>query len=383
MSINPDQQQIIKGAWKNAKRIVVKVGSSLVTKGGQGVDEATIQDWCRQIFDIHPYCSIVWVSSGAVAEGMYRLGRKTRPQSYHLQATAAVGQMWLTHIYASHLNALGLQTAQVLLTNADLADRERYLNARNTLLTLLQEKVIPIINENDTVVNESNKFGDNDTLAAMLVNLLEADMLLILTDQLGLYDADPRQNDSAKLLPFVFAGDSHLEKIAGGTGSSFSKGGMLSKILAAKRAANSGASTVIAYGKTENILPRLKTEGESIGTYLNANTPIQQARKRWMLDQIQVRGSVVVDDGAAEHLLHKGKSLLPVGMIEVLGEFTRGEVISILDAQKRPIAHGLANYNSSQARLLCRQASGKIHTILGGSVSDLEMVHRNNLLLLL
>ena len=320
------------------------------------------------------------VSSGAIAEGMKRLGWSARPSEVHeLQAAAAVGQMGLAQMYETKLREQGLRSAQVLLTHADLADRERYLNARSTLLTLLQLGVLPVINENDTVVNDEIKFGDNDTLGALVANLVEADVLVILTDQKGLYTADPRKDPSAQFVHEARAGDPTLEAMAGGAGSSIGKGGMITKILAAKRAAGSGASTVIAWGREPDVLVRL-AQGEAIGTLLVAQTAKTQARKQWMVDHLQLRGAVVVDAGAAAKLCGEGKSLLPIGMTQVEGEFSRGDVIAIRDADGREIARGLANYASAEARLLCRKPSGAFEQLLGYAAEP-EMVHRDNLVL--
>ena len=320
------------------------------------------------------------VSSGAIAEGMKRLGWTTRPHEVHeLQAAAAVGQMGLAQMYETKLREQGLRSAQVLLTHADLADRERYLNARSTLLTLLQLGVLPVINENDTVVNDEIKFGDNDTLGALVANLVEADVLVILTDQKGLYTADPRNDPSAQFVHEARAGDPALEAMAGGAGSSIGKGGMITKILAAKRAAGSGASTVIAWGREPQALLRL-VAGEPIGTCLLAATPKQQARKQWIADHLQLRGAVVVDDGAARRILQDGKSLLPAGMTAVEGEFSRGEVIAVRNASGQEIARGLANYAASEARLLCRKASADFEALLGYAAEP-EMIHRDNLVL--
>lgn len=321
------------------------------------------------------------VSSGAIAEGMKRLGWTTRPHELHeLQAAAAVGQMGLAQMYETKLRENGLGSAQVLLTHADLADRERYLNARSTLLTLLTHGVLPVINENDTVVNDEIKFGDNDTLGALVANLVEADALIILTDQKGLYTEDPRQNSNATFVHEAKAGDPTLEAMAGGAGSSIGKGGMITKILAAKRAAGSGASTVIAWGREPEALIRL-SQGEAIGTLLLAPTQKQQAKKQWMADHLQLRGSVSIDEGAVRKLQSEGKSLLPIGMSTVEGDFSRGEVIAILDSQGLEIARGLANYAAAEARLLCRKPSSEIQTILG-YVAEPEMVHRDNLVLM-
>ncbi|MDZ4073566.1 MAG: glutamate 5-kinase [Hylemonella sp.] len=375
-------QKSATAVMRAARRIVVKVGSSLVTNEGRGLDEAAIEEWSRQISVlIREGREVIMVSSGAIAEGMKRLGWTTRPKEIHeLQAAAAVGQMGLAQMYETRLRAHGLGSAQVLLTHADLADRERYLNARSTLLTLIQLGVVPVINENDTVVTDEIKFGDNDTLGALVANLVEADALIILTDQKGLYTADPRKDPSAQFVHEAQAGDPALEAMAGGAGSSLGKGGMITKILAAKRAAGSGASTVIAWGREPDALVRL-VQGESIGTLLVAQTAKTQARKQWMADHLQLRGAVVVDAGAARKLVEEGKSLLPIGMTAVEGEFSRGEVIAVRDEQGVEIARGLANYASSEARLLCRKPSAEFEKLLGYTAEP-EMVHRDNLVLM-
>jgi glutamate 5-kinase len=365
----------------NARRIVVKVGSSLVTNEGRGLDAAAICLWCQQLAVlVKSGREVIMVSSGAIAEGMKRLGWATRPKAIHeLQAAAAVGQMGLVQVYESQLRDNGVGSAQVLLTHADLTDRERYLNARSTLLTLLQLGVVPVINENDTVVTDEIKFGDNDTLGALVANLVDADALIILTDQKGLYSADPRKDPGARFIHEAVAGDPALEAMAGGAGSSIGKGGMITKILAAKRAAGSGASTVIAWGREPNALIRL-TQGEAIGTLLVAQTAKNQARKQWMADHLQLRGSVAVDAGAAVKVRDEGKSLLPIGMTSVQGEFSRGDVIAVHDAAGNEIARGLANYSSAEARLICRKPSAEFEKLLGYT-GEAEMVHRTNLVL--
>ena len=375
---------------RDARRIVVKVGSSLVTNEGRGLDEQAIGEWCRQLAvlvkglenagqPVRPR-EVIMVSSGAIAEGMKRLGWTTRPRAVHeLQAAAAVGQMGLAQMYETKLRENGLGSAQVLLTHADLADRERYLNARSTLLTLLQHGVVPVINENDTVVNDEIKFGDNDTLGALVANLVEADALVILTDQKGLFTADPRKDATATFVHEAHAGDPALETMAGGAGSSLGRGGMITKILAAKRAAGSGASTVIAWGREPDALVRL-SHGEAIGTLLVAQTQKTQARKQWMADHLQMRGAVTVDAGAATKVRDGGKSLLPIGMTQVEGDFSRGDVIAIRDSHGIAIGRGLANYASAEARLICRKPSSEIESLLG-YVAEAEMVHRDNLVL--
>ncbi|RYF07213.1 MAG: glutamate 5-kinase [Comamonadaceae bacterium] len=376
---------MVTSVLRDARRIVVKVGSSLVTNEGRGLDEQAIEEWSRQLAalvrgdgDGGVRREVVMVSSGAIAEGMKRLGWATRPSQIHeLQAAAAVGQMGLAQMYETKLREQGMGSAQVLLTHADLADRERYLNARSTLLTLLRLGVVPVINENDTVVTDEIKFGDNDTLGALVANLIEADALIILTDQKGLYTADPRRDPAAQFVHEAKAGDAALEAMAGGAGSSIGKGGMITKIVAAKRAAGSGASTVIAWGREPDVLIRL-ARGDAIGTLLVAQTAKTQARKQWMADHLQLRGSVTVDAGAAAKVRDEGKSLLPIGMVAVEGDFSRGEVIAVRDAGGAEIARGLANYASAEARLLCRKASTEFERLLGYTAEP-EMVHRDNM----
>ena len=376
---------MVSSVLRDARRIVVKVGSSLVTDEGRGLDELAIGEWSRQLAalvrgDGGARREVIMVSSGAIAEGMKRLGWITRPQAIHeLQAAAAVGQMGLAQMYETKLREQGMGSAQVLLTHADLADRERYLNARSTLLTLLRLGVVPVINENDTVVNDEIKFGDNDTLGALVANLVEADALIILTDQKGLYTADPRRDPAAQFVHEAKAGDQALEAMAGGAGSSIGKGGMITKILAAKRAAGSGASTVIAWGREPDVLLRL-VEGESLGTLLVAQTQKKQARKQWMADHLQLRGSVIVDAGAAAKVRDEGKSLLPIGMTAVDGDFSRGDVIAVRDSAGIEIARGLANYAAAEARLICRKPSAEFERLLGYTAES-EMVHRDNLVL--
>ncbi len=366
---------------RDAKRIVVKVGSSLVTNDGRGLDEDAIGEWCRQLAILmRDGREVIMVSSGAIAEGMKRLGWAARPTAIQeLQAAAAVGQMGLAQMYETKLRAQQLGSAQVLLTHADLADRERYLNARSTLLTLLRLGVVPVINENDTVVNDEIKFGDNDTLGALVANLVEADALVILTDQKGLFTADPRKNPDAEFVYEAKAGDVALEAMAGGAGSSLGRGGMITKILAAKRAAGSGASTVIAWGREPDVLVHL-SQGRAIGTLLVAQTQKTQARKQWMADHLQLRGAVIVDAGAASKVRDEGKSLLPIGMLQVEGDFSRGDVIAVKSPEGIEIARGLANYASAEARLICRKPSSEFATLLGYAAEP-EMLHRDNLVL--
>ncbi|MFM0052095.1 glutamate 5-kinase [Caballeronia grimmiae] len=364
-----------------AKRIVVKVGSSLVTNDGRGLDHAAIARWASQIAALREQGKeVVLVSSGAIAEGIHRLGWSKRPREIdELQAAAAVGQMGLAQVYESSFGAHGIRTAQILLTHADLADRERYLNARSTLLTLLRLGAVPIINENDTVITDEIKFGDNDTLGALVANLIEGDALVILTDQRGLFTADPRKDPGATLVEQADAGMPELEQMAGGAGSSLGRGGMLTKILAAKRAAHSGANTVIASGREADVLTRLAS-GEMIGTQLIARTARIAARKQWMADHLQVRGHVVIDNGAVQKLTADGKSLLPIGVVDVKGAFGRGEVIACVNDQGQEVARGITNYSSSEARLIHRRPSGEIETVLGYMLEP-ELIHRDNLVL--
>ena len=373
--------EVLKAPLRNARRIVVKVGSSLVTNEGRGVDAAAIGNWCRQLAMLAAQGrEVVMVSSGAIAEGMKRLGWPTRPRELpELQAAAAVGQMGLVQMYESQLSGHGLRSAQVLLTHADLADRERYLNARSTLLTLLELKVIPVINENDTVVNDEIKFGDNDTLGALVANLIEADALVILTDQRGLFAVDPRLDVNARFIAEASAGDPELERMAGGAGSATARGGMLTKVLAAKRAAGSGASTVIAWGREPDVLVRLAA-GEAIGTSLWASTPKLAARKQWMADHLQLRGSVTIDAGAVRKLRGEGKSLLPIGVTDVEGAFARGDVIAVRAAGGAEIARGLANYSAAETRLIAGRPSSQIEAALCYA-GEPEMIHRDNLVL--
>ena len=372
----------MKSVLANTHRLVVKVGSSLVTNGGQGLDHAALAQWAEQISQLKMLGKeVVLVSSGAIAEGMQRLNWSKRPHAVHeLQAAAAVGQMGLVQAYESCFRKHDLHTAQILLTHDDLADRKRYLNAQSTLRTLLALNTIPIINENDTVVTDEIRFGDNDTLGALVTNLIEADCLVILTDQAGLYTADPRKDAQATLVAEGRAGDAHLEKMAGGAGSHIGSGGMLTKILAAKRAARSGAHTIIASGREPNVLLRL-AQGEAIGTQLVASTPPITARKQWLADHLQVRGKLMLDQGAVNVLLNQGKSLLPIGVVDLVGEFDRGEVVVCLDPQGVEIARGLVNYSASETRKILRQPSSKIGAILG-YMDDLELIHRDNLVLL-
>ena len=361
-----------------AKRLVIKVGSALVTNNGEGLDTVAIQEWAQQIAELRERGrQVVLVSSGAIACGMQRLGWDKRPSAVNdLQACAAVGQMGLVQVYESAFSHHGLHTAQVLLTHEDLADRKRYLNARSTLTTLLELGVVPIINENDTVITDEIKFGDNDTLGALVANLVDADCLIILTDQQGLYTADPRKDAQATLISEARAGEPALEAMAGGAGSQYGKGGMITKVIAAKRAANSGVHTIIASGRERNIIPRL-AGGESIGTLLISEMQPLTARKQWLADHLQLHGQLILDAGAVK-ALGEGKSLLPIGVVEVRGVFERGAAVACLSPDGEEIARGLINYGSSDARRIVRQPSGNIEAILG-YLDGPEMIHRDNL----
>ncbi|MEI2416300.1 glutamate 5-kinase [Orrella sp. JC864] len=365
-----------------ASRLVVKVGSSLVTNEGRGLDHHALAHWAGQIAALRQQGKqVVLVSSGAVAEGMARLGWPRRPAAMHeLQAAAAVGQMGLAQAYEAAFAQFGLRTAQILLTHEDMADRTRYLNARSTLFTLLRLGVVPIVNENDTVVTDEIRLGDNDTLGALVTNLIEADALVILTDQRGLYDSDPRKNPQAQFVSHAQAGDPRLEAMAGGAGSNVGTGGMLTKILAAKRAAGSGAHTVVASGREHNVLVRL-SQGECIGTELQAVLPVRAARKQWLVDHLRLRGRLVLDAGAVRALTQEGKSLLPIGVLAAEGEFSRGDVVACVDEQGRECARGLANYPAADTRRILRKPSAQIAAILG-HMSEPELVHRDNLVVL-
>jgi glutamate 5-kinase len=366
----------------HARRLVIKVGSSLVTNQGHGLDHAALAQWAGQIAELKRRGrQVLLVSSGAVAEGMQRLGWRKRPRQLHeLQAAAAVGQMGLVQAYESCFRTHGLHAAQILLTHEDLADRKRYLNARSTLRTLLELDTIPVINENDTVATEEIKFGDNDTLGALVTNLVEADALVILTDQPGLYTRDPRRHPDAQLVSEARADDPELEKMAGGAGSHIGSGGMITKVRAARRAARSGAHTIIASGREAQVLLRL-SDGEMIGTQLIAQTMTLAARKQWLADHLQVRGHLMLDAGAARALTRDGKSLLPIGVVDLAGEFERGEAVSCIDPDGREIARGLVNYNAIETRRILRAPTAEIEARLG-YIDEPELIHRDNLVLL-
>ena len=377
---NPKSQE--RRLVRSAQRWVVKIGSSLVTDGGKGIDPEAIARWAAQVAGLRAQGrEVLLVSSGAIAEGMKRLGWVSRPHEIHeLQAAAAVGQMGLAQAYESGFSKWRLKTAQILLTHEDIADRRRYLNARSTIHTLLQYGVVPIINENDTVVTDEIKLGDNDTLGALVTNLIEADVLVILTDQEGLFTADPRKDASATLVEFGHAMDPQWMAMAGGAGSGIGKGGMLTKVRAAQRAARSGAATVIASGRESDVLLRLAA-GESVGTCLAADLAPIAAKKQWMADQLQLRGRLTLDAGAVKVLLEQGKSLLPIGVAAVDGEFERGDVVACMTPDGREIARGLVNYGDSDARRILRKPSHEIEAILG-FIEETELIHRDNLILI-
>jgi glutamate 5-kinase len=369
-------------AIADARTLVIKVGSGIVTSGGRGLDVEAIARLAAQIAQLRALGRrCVLVSSGAIAAGVQRLGWTRRPHAMNeLQAAAAIGQMGLAQCYESCFREHGVATAQVLLTHADLADRKRYLNARSTLRTLLALGVLPVINENDTVVTDEIRFGDNDTLGALVANLLEADALVILTDQPGLFDADPRRNREARLIEEAIAGEARLEALAGGTGSMLAHGGMLTKVLAAKRAARSGAHSVIASGSEPDVLLRL-VRGERLGTLLTARTQPLAARKQWLADHLNPGGRLRLDAGAVRALARDGKSLLSIGVTEVQGEFERGAVVACEDPEGREVARGLANYSAAETRRIMRRPSSEIESILG-YVDEPELIHRDNLVLL-
>ncbi|HBX38415.1 MAG TPA: glutamate 5-kinase [Pseudohongiella sp.] len=363
-----------------SRRWVVKIGSSLITNNGTGLDRKAIGEWVAQLVGLQKQgIEVVLVSSGAVAEGVARLGLKSRPKEVHLQqAAAAVGQMGLIQTYETSFQQYGVHTAQVLLTHDDLAHRRRYLNARSTLTGLVEMGVVPVINENDTVATAELCFGDNDSLGALVSNLLGADTLVILTDQKGLYEADPRTQPDAPLVTEAMADDRRLLAMAGGSGS-LGRGGMATKITAARLAARSGARTIIASGREDDVLLRLAA-GESIGTLLLPKKQPMAARKQWLAGQLKVKGQLTIDAGAETVLRESGRSLLPVGVVAVLGHFDRGEVVACVNENGQEIARGLVNYNSREAEQLARQPSRIIEKLLGYA-GDPEMIHRDNMVI--
>lgn len=363
------------------RRIIVKIGSALLTGGGRGLDSARIAEWVAQIAEIRRQGrGVVLVSSGSVAEGMCRLGWKTRPHALHeLQAAASVGQMGLVQTYESLFQKHGLQTAQVLLTHDDLSNRQRYLNARSTLLTLLGLGVVPVINENDTVATDEIRFGDNDTLAALVANLLDADLLVILTDQSGLFDRDPTLDPGAKLVSQASINDPGLGGMVGESRSGLGRGGMITKLRAARLASRSGAATIIASGREPAVLLRV-VQGEELGSFLVPDVSPLLARKRWLAGQLKPKGRLHLDDGAVRVLRESGRSLLPIGVTAVAGEFSRGDLVACFDGEGVEVARGLVNYGAEETRRIMRQPSSRIEQILG-YLDEPELIHRDNLVL--
>lgn len=368
-------------ALRQTKRWVIKIGSALLTNDGNGLNQAELAKWVAQMVQLREQgVELIIVSSGAVAEGMQRLGWKIRPSAIHeLQAAAAVGQMGLVQAYESEFSKSGLHTAQILMTHDDLSNRARYLNARSTLQTLVEHGVIPIINENDTVVTDEIRFGDNDTLAALTANLIGADVLVILTDQQGLYDSNPRQNPDAKLIEQALVSRKDIEAMASPEGGALGRGGMYTKVMAAKRAARSGTATLIASGREPSVLPRL-LQGENLGSLLVPDLEPMTARKQWLAGHLQVRGRLTLDDGAVKVVTEQGRSLLPVGVLALEGVFKRGEMVICQDQQGREVARGLVNYDYDEAQKILRQPSQRIVELLG-YIDDESLIHRDNLVL--
>jgi glutamate 5-kinase len=366
----------------NTPRWVIKIGSSLVTNNGRGLNFQAIHDWSEQIAALREAGKeIVLVSSGAIAEGMARLGWQKRPQALHeLQAAAAVGQMGLVQAYESYLQRHRIHSAQVLLTREDLANRSRYLNARTTLRTLLRLRAVPVVNENDTVATDEICFGDNDTLAALVTNLVEAQLLIILTDQAGLFEHDPRRHPDARLIDTAQAADPTLESFAGPSVGDIGRGGMITKLYAARRASRSGAATLIACGREAEALLKF-SRSESLGTLLLPSDEPLAARKQWIANQLQVSGMLKLDAGAARVLRERGSSLLPVGVTDVQGAFARGDMVACLDAENREVARGLVNYKAEEARRIAGKPSGEIKSVLG-YIAEPELIHRDNLVLI-
>jgi glutamate 5-kinase len=368
--------------FANVKRVVVKIGSSLLTKGGLGLDKTAIAAWVEQMAGLRQQSiDVILVSSGSVAEGMCRLGMKVRPKTLHeLQAAASVGQMGLVRVFDDNFQQHRLHAAQVLLTHDDLSDRQRYLNARSTLLTLLKLGVVPVINENDAVATEEIRFGDNDTLAALVANLVEADLLIILTDQKGLFTADPGLNPDAELISEISVNDDRLDVMAGDSRSGLGRGGMYTKVRAARLASRSGAATVIAAGAVDDVLTAV-IAGADLGTHLLPDIEPLVARKRWLAGQLQVKGRLILDAGAVRMLRNEGKSLLAVGVKSTSGRFERGELVSCVDESGLEIARGLVNYSAADAQLIAGKSSSEFEGILG-YFDDSELIHRDNLVII-
>ncbi len=367
-------------ALTGSSRWVVKIGTSLLTSVDYGLDQQAIDGWVEQMATLKQQgMEFVLASSGSIGEGVRKLGWHKRPREVHqLQAAAAVGQMSLIQSYESSFKRFGIITAQILLTHADLANRERYLNARSTLRTLIKLGVVPIINENDSVVNDEIRFGDNDTLAALVANLVEAETLIILTDQNGLFDQDPRTNPEAKLIACGMADDPSLMRNAG-SAATFGSGGMRTKVQAAQKAARSGASTVIVSGYQAEVLQRLRL-GENLGTLIRPGKNRLVARKQWLAGQMRGNGRLVLDDGAVKVLSESGRSLLPIGVTEVNGQFGRGEIVVCVNLQGEEIARGLVNYSADEARRIIGKSSNLIESILGYA-GEIELIHRDNMAL--
>ncbi len=363
------------------KKVVVKIGSTLITDHGKGLNKISLCAWADQIAALHDEGhSVILVSSGAIAEGVSRMGMAQRPTTLHeLQAAAAVGQTGLVQSYETCFQKHTLHSAQVLLTHDDLANRKRYLNARSTLKSLLQYGVIPIVNENDTVSNDEIRFGDNDTLAALVCNLIEADLLIILTDQKGLYDSNPQTHTQAKLIRQASANDPQLLQFAGPSGTALGSGGMTTKILAAQKAARSGTDTIIVSGQEDKVIERL-LRAEPLGTYLSAGQETAAARKQWLGSHLIVAGTLVLDDGAVHALLNTGASLLAIGVKKIKGQFKRGDMVAIENLAGNTLAHGLINYSAKESQKIKGKSSRQIKEILG-YVAERELIHRDNLII--
>jgi len=360
-----------------SRRWVVKIGSALLTNDGKGLDREAIARWVDQLVELKRQgVEVVLVSSGSVAEGMTRLGWSARPaQLYRLQAAAAVGQMGLVQEYEANFQRHAVKTAQILLTHEDLSNRRRYLNARGTLCTLLELGVVPVVNENDTVVTDEIRFGDNDTLASLVANLVEAEAVVLLTDQLGLFTGDPRTDDTAQLISQAQADDPMIEAVAG-DGGVLGRGGMATKVRASRLAARSGAVTVIASGRVEDVLLKIRS-AQDVGTLILPSRSPEAARKQWLAGHLQVKGTLVVDAGAKAAMLERGKSLLPAGVVSVQGCFSRGEMVLMVDEAGVALARGLVNYGAVEAEAIIGLSSSRIQEVLG-FVNEDELVHRDN-----
>ncbi len=368
--------------FSSVKRVVIKIGSSLLTNHGQGLNREAIASWVKQVVALKTdSVEVILVSSGSVAEGMCRLGWHTRPQTLHeLQAAAAIGQMGLVQVYENFFQQHGMHTAQVLLTHDDLSDRRRYLNAKSTLLTLLSLNVVPIINENDVVATDEIRFGDNDNLGALVANLTQSELLIILTDQQGLYSKNPALYQEAKIISQINVNDSSLEAMAGDSLSGLGRGGMTTKINAARLAARSGSATVIAGGFMDNVIIKI-IEGQQIGSFLVPNVPPLVARKQWLAGHLQTKGQLVLDEGAVKVLRTAGKSLLSIGVVSSSGYFGRGDLVVCVDGSSREVARGLVNYGNDEVNLIQGRASADIKDLLG-YVNEPELIHRDNLMVL-